>query len=76
MGEFPVDAGLGDVGEASGEDVGVLSDVGEGLARRVVGDGEGVRVGDSVGVEVGDEPDVPSCEDDPDGEGGGGRTTR
>lgn len=52
-GDCPVPTGLGDVGEASGEDVGVLSDVGEGLPRRVVGDGVGVRVG--VGVGVGDD---------------------
>jgi len=71
-----VDPGPGEVGEASGGDVGVLSDVGEGLARRVVGVGEGVRVGVWVGVGDGDVSDVPSDPDDPDDLGGGGRTSR
>jgi hypothetical protein len=77
-GECPVPTGLGDVGEASGEDVGVLSDVGEGLPRGVVGDGVGVRVGVGVGVGVGDDTCVsfdPFDPDDPD-DALAGRTSR
>jgi hypothetical protein len=52
VGEFPVDAGLGEVGEAAGLVGDGLVGVGEGLARRVVwvGVGVGVGVGDDTCV--------------------------
>jgi len=72
VGECPVGAGLGEVGEASGRAGDGLVGVGEGLGRRVV------RVGLGVGVEVGlvAEPVVPSGEDDPLDEDDAGRTSR
>ena len=73
VGECAVPTGRGDVGEVAGWSGDGLGDVGDGLARGVVGDGVGDGV--PVGVEFGDDPVVPSDEVDP-FDVGTGRTSR
>ena len=73
MGEFADGTGLDDVGEVAGLDADGRADVGEGLARRVVRVGVGLRLGLGFGRVV--DTDVPFCAGDPAGTGGG-RTTR
>jgi hypothetical protein len=72
VGAFADGTGLDDVGEAAGLDADGRADVGEGLARRVVRVGAGVRLRLGFGFV---DTDVPP-RDDPAGEAGGGRTTR
>jgi hypothetical protein len=63
VGECAVPTGPGDVGEVAGRSGEGLGDVGEGLARGVVG--VGVGVGDAGGVVFWDDPVEPSEDVDP-----------